>query len=96
MFCEFFCAQMEEVPVLRELMNRDRVVGVKQSRRAIREGRVDQVFLAVNADPALTAPIGQLCREQGIPVVDEFSMEELGKAAGIQVGAAVVALLRRS
>ena len=82
--------------MLRELMNQDRVVGVKQSRRAIREGRVDRVFLAANADPALTGPIGLLCQEQGIPVVDEFSMEELGRAAGIQVGAAVVAVLRRS
>ena len=80
--------------MLRELMNQDKVVGVKQSRRAIREGRAERVLLAANADPALTAPIEQLCREREILVDGRFSMEELGRAAGIQVGAAVVALLR--
>ena len=85
---------MEEIPVLRELMNQDKVVGVKQSRRAIREGRAEKVLLAANADPALTGPIAQLCEERKISVENGFSMEELGKAAGIQVGAAVVTLLR--
>ena len=82
-------------PVLRELMCQDKVVGVKQSRRAIREGRAERVFLASNADPALVSPIEQLCREREIRVDADFSMEELGRAAGIQVGAAVVALLRQ-
>ena len=94
MFCEFFGARMEGMAVLRELMNQEKVVGVKQSRRAIREGRAVKVLLGRNADPALTEPIAQLCRENGIAVEEGFSMEELGKAAGIQVGAAVVAVLR--
>ena len=94
MFCEFFGAQMEGMAVLRELMNQDKVVGVKQSRRAIREGKAAKVLLAINADPALTDPIDALCREQGVDVECGFSMEELGRAAGIQVGAAVVAVLR--
>jgi len=94
MFCEFFDAQMEGMAVLRELMNQDKVVGVKQSRRAIREGRAATVLLACNADPALTEPISEFCREQGVSVEEGFTMEELGKAAGIQVGAAVVTVLR--
>ncbi len=81
--------------MLRELMCQDKVVGVKQSRRAIREGRAERVLLASNADPALVEPIEQLCREREVDVDGRFSMEELGRAAGIQVGAAVVALLRR-
>ena len=80
--------------MLRELMNQDRVVGVKQSRRAIREGKADRVFLAANADPALTQPLAELCAAEGIPVEQAQTMEELGKDAGIQVGAAVVAVLR--
>ena len=80
--------------MLRELLNQDKVVGFKQSRRAVREGRAARVLLAANADPALTEPMAALCREQGVPVVDGYSMEELGRAAGIQVGAAVIALLR--
>ena len=80
--------------MLRDWNSQPRVVGVKQSRRAIREGRAVQVFLATNADPALTAPLAELCAAEGVPVEQEQTMEELGKAAGIQVGAAVVAVLR--
>ena len=43
--------------------------------------------------PALLVPVEELCRQQALPVSCEFSMEELGRAAGIQVGAAVIALL---
>lgn len=81
--------------MLRELLNQPKVVGVKQSRRAIREGRAARVLLAADADPALTQPLMELCRQQGIQAEEGFSMEELGKAAGIQVGAAVVAVLRQ-
>ena len=45
-----------------------RVVGVKQSRKAIREGRARRVFLASDADPALTEPISAECAAAGIPV----------------------------
>ena len=79
--------------MLRNWNGQPKVVGVKQSRRAIREGRAARVFLATNADPALTEPLAQLCAAEGVPVEQEATMEELGKAAGIQVGAAVVALL---
>ena len=40
--------------MLKELRAKDKVIGVKQSRRAIRDGRAQQVFLAVDADPVLT------------------------------------------
>jgi len=79
--------------VLRELAAKNKVIGVKQSRRAIRDGHAVRVFLARDADPALLAPVEELCRQQALPVSCEFSMEELGRAAGIQVGAAVIALL---
>ena len=80
--------------MLRDWNSRPKVVGVKQSRRAIREGRALQVFLATNADPVLTGPLAELCAAEGVPVEQAATMEELGKAAGIQVGAAVVAVLR--
>ena len=49
--------------MLRELLNQPKVVGVKQSRRAILEGRALRVLLAADADPAITAPRAQLCRD---------------------------------
>ena len=79
--------------MLRELAAKDKVIGAKQSRRALRDGRAAAVFLANDADPALTEPIEALCREAGVPVDQQHTLEELGRAAGIQVGAAVIAVL---
>ncbi len=79
--------------MLTELASSNKVVGVKQSRRAIREGRAAKVFLASDADPALTDPIRQACAAQGVPV-EEAPMAKLGKACGITVAASAVAILR--
>lgn len=79
--------------MLKELKAGKKVSGVKQSRRAVRDGLARTVFLAWDADPAVTGPFRDLCLEKNVPVVERFAMRELGQAAGIQVGAAVVALL---
>lgn len=81
--------------MLRELLNQPKVVGVKQSRRAISEGRALRVLLASDADPAITELLAQMCREAAVPAQILCSMAELGRAAGIQVGAAVVTVLRQ-
>ena len=81
--------------MLEKLRATEKVIGVKQSRRAVRDGLAQMVFLACDADPAMTEPMAQQCAEQKIPVVDQFTMREMGQAAGIQVGAAVVALLKK-
>ena len=78
---------------LNSLRTMDRVIGVKQSRRAIRDGLAREVFLASDADPELTGPLYELCRQGDIPVTTQFTMRELGQAAGIQVGAAVAVVL---
>ena len=55
--------------MLTELENTAKVVGVKQTRRALsgRPGR-RRVFLARDADPALTEPLAAQAAEQGVPV----------------------------
>ena len=78
---------------LNRLRTTDRVIGVKQSRRAIRDGLAKEAFLASDADPELTGPLYAMCRRGNIPVTTQYTMRELGQAAGIQVGAAVAALL---
>ena len=80
--------------MLEVLRDAEKVIGVKQSRRAIRDALAQQVFLACDADPALTDPMAQQCEDAQIPVSREFTMKELGQAAGIHVGAAVVTLLK--
>ena len=86
--------KQEESILLRQFSAKDKVTGIKQSLRAVRSGLAREVFLAHDADPALTAPLLELCRQKEIPIVGDFSMAQLGQAAGIQVGAAVVALLK--
>lgn len=79
--------------MLTQLEHGDKVAGVKQTRRALQDGRAKELFLARDADPGLTEPLARLAGERGIPVQWVDSMRELGRACGIAVGAAVAAAL---
>ncbi len=63
-------------------------VGAKQMRKAVTSGRARRVYLAQNADPAITEPLAALCRQNGISYAWVKTMKDLGDAAGIEVGAA--------
>ena len=67
------------------------VVGAKQMRKAVISGRARRVYLAQNADPAITEPLLDLCRQNGVSYAWVKSMKDLGDAAGIEVGAAAAA-----
>jgi len=69
------------------------VVGAKQLKKAVRDGRVRCVFLAENADPAVTEPLEILCTANHIQITWVPSMAELGRVCGIEVGAAAAAVL---
>lgn len=78
---------------LETLKSADRVIGLKQVRKAVTGGRASRVFLADDADARVTEPIASLCEAQGIAVERVATMKELGKAASIAVGAAAAALI---
>lgn len=80
--------------MLSQLKSAKKVVGAKQLRRALAEQTATAVFLAKDADPALTQPLAQQCEPCGIAPVWVESMQALGKACGISVGAAAAAILR--
>ena len=67
------------------------VVGLKQLRKALENGKAKCVFLAQNADPALTEPIAALCQQNQVSYTWVRSMADLGRACGIEVGAAAAA-----
>ena len=67
------------------------VVGAKQLKKALKNGKAHCVFLACNADPAITEPIEALCQQQAVDVAWVRSMTDLGHACGIEVGAAAAA-----
>lgn len=53
---------------LESLKTAKKVVGCKQTRRAIQEGRASVLFLADDADPMLTAPLALEATMQGIEI----------------------------
>ena len=67
------------------------VVGLKQLRKALENRKARFVFLAKNADPALTEPIAALCQQNQVSYAWVGSMADLGRACGIEVGAAAAA-----
>ena len=67
------------------------VVGSKQLRKALNSGSARCVFLAENADPGITEPLEVLCRDRAIQVTWVATMADLGRACGIEVGAAAAA-----
>ena len=76
-----------------DLKQRKIVVGSKQLRKALEKGVVECVFLAENADPAITEPVERMCRKLHIQITWIPTMAELGRKCGIEVGAAAAAVL---
>ena len=78
---------------LPDITGRQVVVGAKQLKKAVRDGRAARVFLAKNADPAVTEPLAKLCSDNHIQITWVSRMDDLGRACGIEVGAAAAAVL---
>ena len=85
--------KMASGKALSELSRKKTVVGAKQLKRALQNGAARYVFLALNADPAITEPIEALCRQSNVDYAWVRSMTDLGHACGIDVGAAAAAAL---
>ena len=51
------------------------------------------MFLAEDADPRVTEPVEDLCREQGVETETVPTMTALGAACGIAVRSAVAAIV---
>ena len=65
---------------LPDLSGRKIVVGTKQLKKALVNGRARCVFLAENADPAVTEPLQALCEGGNIQITWVSSMADLGRA----------------
>ena len=78
--------------MLCELASAKPIVGIKQSKKAVSDGTAKCAYVARDADPQIVDPFSDLCKKTGIDVVYVDTMEELGHACGINVGAAVAVL----
>ena len=69
-----------------ELTAKGKVVGLKQTRRALVQGAAAHVYLACDADPRLTDPLRALCAEKAIPCDSSMTLRQLGTACGRRCG----------
>ncbi|MHB8927281.1 MAG: ribosomal L7Ae/L30e/S12e/Gadd45 family protein [Bacillota bacterium] len=72
---------------------RTKTIGTKQTLKAIDKGKAKTVFVALDADEKVVREVLWGCQEKSIPVVRAESMAVLGKACGIEVGAASAAIV---
>ncbi|MGM0652638.1 MAG: ribosomal L7Ae/L30e/S12e/Gadd45 family protein [Bacillota bacterium] len=70
----------------------NKVVGTKQTIKALEKNEAQKVFIARDAEEKVTRPVISLCEESNIEVYYIESMEQLGKLCGIKVKAAVAAI----
>ncbi|GAC91845.1 MULTISPECIES: 50S ribosomal protein L7ae-like protein [Anoxybacillus] len=70
------------------------IVGTKQTVRALKDGNVKEVVVAEDADVAVIEKVVKAANDRNVPIVKVDSTKKLGKACGIDVGAAAVAIIR--
>lgn len=79
--------------MISKLKGDNKVVGTKQVKRALNSSNVELVYVADDADRKITDEIIELCKTKQVEVAHINTMENLGKACGIDINAAVAALL---
>lgn len=67
-------------------------IGTKQTAKLVTQGLAIEVVVARDADKRITSKIVLLCEEKGVPITYVDSMKQLGKACGIEVGAAMTGI----
>ncbi|MCH3965667.1 MAG: ribosomal L7Ae/L30e/S12e/Gadd45 family protein [Clostridium sp.] len=71
-----------------------KVVGIKQTVKAIKNDEAKTVYIAKDANESLMKPVEILAKDNSLEVVYIDTMKELGRLCGINVGAATAALLK--
>ena len=64
--------------MLEELKQGSKLVGAKQTRRALKDGRAKKLYMAKDADPRLLQPLVQEAVRTGVRVEQVDTMRELG------------------
>lgn len=69
------------------------IIGTKHASKIVEQGKAVEVFVARDADPRITHKVIALCDKMGVTITYVDSMKQLGKACGIDVKAAVAAIV---
>ena len=74
--------------------SRKRIVGLKQTIKAVNNGTVKKVFVAEDADDSIKKSVLDACSGKNLQIIYVSSMKELGDACGIDIGASTAAILK--
>lgn len=72
--------------MIEQLKQENKVVGAKQTRRALKDHRAKRVYMAQDADPRILQPLVQEAVRQQVPLEQVSTMKALGEACGIACG----------
>lgn len=81
--------------MLERLKGENKVIGIKQSLKAVEGGTVEIVFIANDAEEKVVKDLKELCIKNNIEIMYVETMRQLGKACGIEVGAATACILKK-
>lgn len=79
---------------MERLKGNNKTIGVKQTLKAAETGNAKIVFIARDADERVVQNIKELCQTNSIEIIYVDTMKQLGKACGIEVGAATACILK--
>ncbi len=71
-----------------------RIVGLKQTVKAIKGDKTEKVYIAENADDFVKDSVLDACKNKNVQIVYLNTMKELGEACGIDIGASTAAVLK--
>ncbi|MDX8367575.1 50S ribosomal protein L7ae-like protein [Cytobacillus sp. IB215665] len=69
------------------------IIGTKQTVKALKSEAVKEVIVAADADERIISKIVNVAKANDVPINKVDSMKQLGRACGIEVGAATVAII---
>jgi len=75
------------------LASHPHVTGSRATLKAVEKGQAITVFIAADADKRIVQPLREACLRQGVAIVEEPSMQHLGRAARLEVPAAAAAII---
>ena len=70
------------------------LIGFKQVKRALSEGRAEKVFLSGDCETKISAPVETLAGENNVQLFYIATMKELGELCGISVKASCAVVLK--
>lgn len=72
----------------------NKVVGIKQTTKAIKNGKGHVLYVAKDADDKVINPLIELANNNMVNIVFIETMSQLGKLSGIDVGTAATLILK--